>query len=84
MFTLYLSLQPTEDVAVIFAEPSTVDLISVISDPALVLLIQALLWNKVSSKLKQTYILVQLFGFLFSLSLISSDWKLHGTVQLNL
>jgi hypothetical protein len=51
--TLYLFLQPAEDVAVIFAEPNTVDLISVISDPKLVLLIQALLWNQVRSKLKQ-------------------------------
>jgi hypothetical protein len=62
----FLSLQPAEDVAVIFAEPNTFDLDSLINDPKLVLLIQALLWNKVSSN-----IVVQLFGFLFSLSLIS-------------
>jgi hypothetical protein len=46
-----------------------VDLISVISDPKLVLLIQALLWNKVNSKLKQPYILVQFFAFPFFLVL---------------
>jgi hypothetical protein len=61
MFTLCLSLQPTEDVAVIFAEPNTVDLDSLINDPKLVLLIQALLWNKVSSKLKQCIFLVFFF-----------------------
>jgi hypothetical protein len=65
MVILCLSIQPAEDVAVIFAEPNTVDLDSVISDPKLVLLIQALLWNKVSSKLKQPYILVQLFLVFF-------------------